>query len=182
MRTKSKLWNILLQPADRTSSWLSSGPPELFTFSYCAWLWNWVTEREGELMTFPWIASIGSTLSGSWYTHEQGSNTCWIYCSISKCWQDSVRKNSGPSSCQPYPALSNLFISVWRHDNTSSCLHFLRVPDVLQCYLWFSWRLFRGSHCYPHWWYSRKKEHGSSLRSHVLHHRNSYGVGASSSW
>ena len=22
--------------------WLSSGPPEIFTFSYCAWLWNWL--------------------------------------------------------------------------------------------------------------------------------------------
>ena len=22
--------------------WLSSGPPELSTFSYCAWLWNWL--------------------------------------------------------------------------------------------------------------------------------------------
>ena len=21
--------------------WLSRGPPELFTFHYCAWLWNW---------------------------------------------------------------------------------------------------------------------------------------------
>ena len=24
---------------------LPSGPPELFTFSYCAWLWNWFIER-----------------------------------------------------------------------------------------------------------------------------------------
>ena len=22
--------------------WLSSGPPEFFTFSYCAWVWNWL--------------------------------------------------------------------------------------------------------------------------------------------
>ena len=22
--------------------WLPSGPPEFFTFSYCAWLWNWL--------------------------------------------------------------------------------------------------------------------------------------------
>ena len=28
--------------------WLSSGPPESFTFSYCAWLWNW-------LIWFDWI-------------------------------------------------------------------------------------------------------------------------------
>ena len=22
--------------------WFSSGPPDFFTFSYCAWLWNWL--------------------------------------------------------------------------------------------------------------------------------------------
>ena len=25
--------------------WFSSGPPEFFSFSYCAWLWNWPVEQ-----------------------------------------------------------------------------------------------------------------------------------------
>ena len=29
--------------------WLFSGPPEFFTFSYCAWLWNWLVEQSSIL-------------------------------------------------------------------------------------------------------------------------------------
>ena len=25
--------------------WLTSGPPEYFTFTYCAWLWNWLIQH-----------------------------------------------------------------------------------------------------------------------------------------
>ena len=53
--TKTKLWKLLLQPTVRTSSWLWCGPPELFTFSYCAWLWNWLI-----------IYVTKSTLHASW--------------------------------------------------------------------------------------------------------------------
>ena len=26
--------------------WLSSGPPEIVTFSYCTWLWNWLIKQQ----------------------------------------------------------------------------------------------------------------------------------------
>ena len=29
--------------------WLSSGPPEFFSLSYCAWLWNWPVEQSSIL-------------------------------------------------------------------------------------------------------------------------------------
>ena len=40
--TKTKLWKFLLRSAVFMPSLLSSGSPEYFTFTYCAWLWNWI--------------------------------------------------------------------------------------------------------------------------------------------
>ena len=44
MSTETKLWKLLLQPAVCMPYivWLCCGQPEIFTFSYCTWLWNWL--------------------------------------------------------------------------------------------------------------------------------------------
>ena len=40
--------------------WLSSGPPGMFTLSYCAWLWNWCICRlfTAKLRSFTWVNKL----------------------------------------------------------------------------------------------------------------------------
>ena len=38
--------------------WLSRGPPEYFTFSFCAWLWNWLVEQSSILSAMQvWLSN-----------------------------------------------------------------------------------------------------------------------------
>ena len=39
---KTKLWKLLLWPVVCMPSLIVQWPARMFTFSYCAWLWNWL--------------------------------------------------------------------------------------------------------------------------------------------
>ena len=42
VNTKTKLWQFCCGQPFVCQVWLCSASPEFFTFSYCAWLWNWI--------------------------------------------------------------------------------------------------------------------------------------------
>ena len=42
--------------------WLSRGPSEYFTFSYCAWLWNWLSYKRVECTSLLEREGTGSTI------------------------------------------------------------------------------------------------------------------------
>ena len=57
--------------------WLSRGPPELFTFCYCAWLWNWL--KECSLLTaisICWLVCVFWALCPCSHSHQECSPPC----------------------------------------------------------------------------------------------------------
>ena len=46
---KPNFWSFCCDQPFVCQVWLSSGPPEFFTSSYCAWLWNWLVEQSSIL-------------------------------------------------------------------------------------------------------------------------------------
>ena len=59
-----------------TSVWFSSGPPECFSFSYCAWLWNWLMPQSPHNLTTIWRQS-DDNLTTIWRQSNDNLATIW---------------------------------------------------------------------------------------------------------
>ena len=113
--------------------WLSSGPPECFTFSYCAWLWNWLTSDIHESMV---ILSYGTQV---WWQLPQLRRksakllwtriiTCSIGCETGLTSQASFFEGSLlslPRSCRHF--------AWWRHLTTTTRMHFSAIFVMQIC-------------------------------------------------
>ena len=66
--------------------WLSSGPPEFSTFSYCAWLWNWLINSDWIMNSVRLkVASIYNKHPLYFARHCASRCCCCCYCLFSWC-------------------------------------------------------------------------------------------------